>query len=219
MIIYMRSRINDSMEKAENLNGRYIRLEPLVKGHAAGLVCAAASDISLYRWTPVPQGLEEVELYIQTALALGETGSGLAYAIVRLADGMVIGSTRFFNIERWLWTEGHLRYGRSFPDACEIGYSWLNNSAVRTAANTETKLLLLQLAFEKWQVFRVCFHTDVRNERSRAAIERIGGKMEGILRAHRPAVDQAPRDSARFSILISEWPDVKQKLEKYLDRQ
>ena len=206
------------METAENINGRFIRLEPLVKGHAAGLVSAAASDISLYRWSPVPQGLREVELYIQTALAHRENGSGFAFAIVRLTDGTVIGSTRFFNIERWQWAEGNPRYGRRFPDACEIGYSWLNSSAVRTAANTEAKLLLLQLAFEKWQVFRVCFHTDVRNERSRAAIERIGGKMEGILRAHRLAVDQTPRDSARFSILISEWPEIKQRLEKYLDR-
>jgi N-acetyltransferase len=207
------------MESVENLNGRFVRLEPLVREHAAALVSAAASDISIYRWTPVPQGLKEVELYIQTAMALRGSGSGQAYAIVRLTDGMVIGSTRFFNIEHWPWAEGAPRYGRSFPDACEIGYSWLTSSAIRTAANTESKWLLLRLAFEKWKAFRVCFHTDVRNERSRTAIERIGGKMEGILRAHRPAVDQTPRDSARFSILISEWPGVKQRLEHFLNRQ
>lgn len=207
------------METNENLIGRFIRLEPFGHEHALGLVSAAAADVSLYRWSPVPQGLKEVELYIQTALALRETGTGLAYAIVRVADGTVLGSTRFFNIERWSWTERNPRHGRNFPDACEIGYTWLTSSAVRTAANTEAKLLLLELAFETWHVFRVCFHSDVRNERSRAAIERIGGKMEGILRAHRLAVDQSPRDSARFSILLSEWPEVKQRLRNLLDRQ
>ena len=206
------------MEKADILTGQYIRLEPLEKIHAAGLVVAAAGDISLYRWSPVPQGLKEAEAYIQTALDWREAGSALAFATIRIEDGAVIGSTRFFNMEKWLWAEGNTRRGYIFPDACEIGYTWLAKSAVRTGANTESKLLLLQMAFEKWQVFRVCFHADVRNERSRAAIERIGGKMEGILRAHRLAVDQIPRDSARFSILLSEWPEVKQKLKKLLDR-
>jgi N-acetyltransferase len=207
------------METIENLNGRFIRLEPLSHRHAAGLVSAAAADISLYRWSPVPQGLTEMNAYIQTASIQQEAGSVLAFAIVKISDGSLIGSTRFFNIERWLWAVESPRYGRIFPDACEIGYSWLTSSALRTAANTEAKLLLLQMAFEKWQVFRVCFHSDIRNARSRAAIERIGGKMEGILRAHRLAVDQIPRDSARFSILFSEWPDVKRRLENLLDRQ
>ena len=204
------------MEKTETLTGRFVRLEPLEAVHVEGLASAAAADISLYRWSPVPQGLEEAKEYIQTALDLRASGSALAFATIRIADNAVIGSTRFFNIERWLWAQDHPRHNRIFPDACEIGYTWLTGSAVRTAANTEAKLLLLKMAFENWQVFRVCFHADARNERSRAAIERIGGKMEGILRAHRLAVDQVPRDSARFSILLSEWPDVKDKLEKLL---
>jgi len=206
------------MEQTRVLTGQYIRLEPLEMTHAFGLAEAAAKDISLYRWSPVPQGITEAEEYIQTALAWRAAGSALAFAIVRIEDSAVVGSTRFFNIEKWSWAEGHLRRNRIFPDACEIGYTWLTQSAVRTVVNTEAKLLLLGMAFEKWQVFRVCFHADVRNERSCAAIERIGGKMEGILRAHRLAVDQIPRDSARFSILRSEWPEVKQKLEKLLDR-
>lgn len=206
------------MEQANVLTGQYIRLEPLELIHAAGLAGAAAEDISLYRWSPVPQGIKEAEEYIQTALAWRAADSALAFAIIRIEDDAVIGSTRFFNIERWLWAEGQTRRNRIFPDACEIGYTWLAQSAVRTAANTEAKWLLLQMAFEKWQVFRVCFHADVRNERSCAAIERIGGKSEGILRAHRLAVDQIPRDSARFSILLSEWPEIKRKLEKLLVR-
>jgi RimJ/RimL family protein N-acetyltransferase len=204
------------MEQTNTLTGQYIRLEPLELTHAAGLAGAAAEDISLYRWSPVPQGIKEAEEYIRTAMTWRAAGSALAFAIIRIEDDAVIGSTRFFNIEKWLWAEGHDRWNRIFPDACEIGYTWLARSALRTAVNTEAKLLLLEMAFEKWQVFRVCFHADVRNERSRAAIERIGGKLEGILRAHRLAVDQIPRDSARFSILLSEWPEVKQKLEKLL---
>jgi RimJ/RimL family protein N-acetyltransferase len=206
------------MEKTGILTGHYIRLEPLELIHATGLAGAAAEDISLYRWSPVPQGIKEAEEYIQTALAWRAAGSALAFAIVRIEDGAVIGSSRFFNIEKWSWAKGHARENRIFPDACEMGYTWLGASAIRTAANTEAKLLLLDMAFEKWQVFRVCFHADVRNQRSCAAIERIGGKMEGILRAHRLAVDQIPRDSTRFSILLSEWPEVKRKLEKLLDR-
>ena len=134
-------------------------------------------------------------------------------------DNTVIGSTRFWNIEHWAWPQGHKFHGRETPDACEIGYTWLTQSAIRTAANTEAKLLMLTHAFETWEVFRVCLHTDARNERSRAAIERIGGKFEGILRAHRMAADFIPRDSARFSILAAEWPAAKQRLIQLMDRK
>jgi len=105
------------------------------------------------------------------------------------------------------------------PDACEIGYTWLNRSAIRTGANTEAKLLMLTYAFEGWGVLRVCFHTDARNQRSRAALERIGGKFEGVLRAHRMAADFIPRDSVRYSIVAAEWPDVKQRLSQLLDHR
>ena len=102
-------------------------------------------------------------------------------------------------------------FGRS--DRAEIGYTWLSGSAVRTGANAEAKLLMLTRAFEDWQVFRVCFHAEARNERSRAAIERIGGTFEGILRAHQLAADLTPRDSARYSILAAEWPAIRARLE------
>ncbi len=100
----------------------------------------------------------------------------------------------------------------SNPDVCEIGYTWLTHQAIRTAANTEAKLLMLTHAFEVWQMLRVCLHTDARNKRSQAAIERIGGKFEGILRAHRMAADFIPRDSYRYSIVAAEWPEAKQKI-------
>jgi len=200
------------------LQGGHIRLEPLEHSHAGGLAAAAAVDPSLYRWTPVPQGEAEAARYVQTALDWQEAGTAVPFAIIRLADGRVVGSTRFFNLERWLWPEGHPSHGRGVPDAGEIGYTWLTRSATRTAANTEAKLLMMQHAFELWKVFRVCFHTDARNQRSRAALERIGGKFEGILRSHRMAADYIPRDSARYSIIEAEWPQVKQRLNQRLDK-
>jgi len=102
------------------------------------------------------------------------------------------------------------------PDGCEIGYTWLSREAIRTAANTEAKLLMLTHAFESWRVLRVCFHSDARNQRSRAALERIGARFEGILRAHRLAADNIARDSARYSIVESEWPLVKEHLDRLL---
>ncbi|PYX39095.1 MAG: N-acetyltransferase, partial [Acidobacteria bacterium] len=179
---------------------------------------ASALDPQLYQWSPVPQGNAESRRYIDTALAWREAGTALAFATMRSVDNLVLGSTRFFNLEHWTWPEGHPLYGRATPDACEIGYTWLSRAALRTPANTETKLLLLTYAFEIWDVFRVCLHTDVRNQRSRAAIERIGGQFEGILRAHRMAADYIPRDSARYSILAAEWPKVKQHLNQKLSR-
>jgi RimJ/RimL family protein N-acetyltransferase len=125
---------------------------------------------------------------------------------------MVIGSTRFWNLEHWAWPATHPSHGRSAPDACEIGYTWFAKSAIRTGANTEAKFLMLRHAFEVWQVLRVCFHTDARNQWSRAALERIGGQSEGILRAHRMAADFVPRDSVRYSIIAAEWPTVRQHL-------
>jgi len=201
------------------LQGRHIRLEPLEHRHVDGLVAAAAADPSLYRWSPVPQGKTEASAYVATALAWRESGTAVPFAIVRANDSEVIGSTRFFNLERWSWPQGHPLNGRDVPDACEIGYTWLTRSAIRTPANSEAKLLMLTHAFEKWEMLRVCFHTDVRNQRSRAALERIGGQFEGILRAHRMAADYIPRDSVRYSIVAAEWPAVKQRLLQFVDRQ
>jgi N-acetyltransferase len=194
------------------LSGRRIRLEPLALSHADALTVASAGDPELYRWSAVPIGRDAVLRYIQTALAWREAGTAVPFATVRIADGAVLGSTRFFDIERWAWPEGHPRHGREHPDVCEIGYTWLTASAIRTAANTEAKLLMLTHAFEAWGMLRVCLHTDARNKRSQAAIERIGGKFEGVLRAHRMAADFTPRDSFRYSIVAAEWPEAKRRL-------
>jgi len=194
------------------LTGSHIRLEPLTLAHAEGLVAASSGDPILYQWSAVPIGRQAVLRYIETARAWRDAGSAIPFATVRLADGAVIGSTRFFDIEQWAWPVGHSRHGRGLPDVCEIGYTWLAHSAVRTAANTEAKLLMLTHAFEVWGMLRVCLHTDARNMRSQAAIERIGGKFEGSLRAHRLGADFTPRESFRYSILASEWPEAKRQL-------
>jgi RimJ/RimL family protein N-acetyltransferase len=198
------------------LLGTHVRLEPLDARHVDGLVKAAAVDPGLYQWSPVPQGEDEVARYVETAIAWKHAGTSVPFAIVRLRDGAVLGSTRFWNLERWAWPSHHRSHGRVTPDAGEIGYTWLTRDAVRTAANTEAKLLMLCQAFDMWQVLRICFHTDARNARSRAALERLGAQREGLLRAHRMAADFTARDSVRYSLLAAEWPAVKTRLTSLL---
>jgi RimJ/RimL family protein N-acetyltransferase len=195
------------------LEGGHVRLEPLELRHADALAAASAAEPSLYQWSAVPQGKLDMTCYIETALRWRDAGTAVPFAIVRRSDNAVIGSTRYFDMERWAWPEGHARHGSSAADACEIGYTWLTISAIRTAANTEAKRLMLAHAFESWRMLRVCLHTDKRNQRSRGAIERIGGQFEGILRSHRMAADHIPRDSARYSIVAEEWPALKPRLE------
>ncbi len=194
------------------LQGGHVRLEPLSLEHVEGLVKASAGGAELYRWSPVPQNSEAARKYVETALRWKAEGTAAPFAVVRMSDGAVIGSTRFFDVERWAWPEGHDRFGRVNPDVCEIGYTWYAPEAIRSGANTEAKGLMLSHAFDTWGVLRVCLHTDVRNERSRRAIERIGGRFEGVLRSHRMAADFTARDSARYSILAGEWPEVKERL-------
>lgn len=201
------------------LEGKHVRLEPLEMGHADALVeavNAAVDPSSLYRWTQVPRSAAEADQYIGAALAMRDAGTAMPFVTIRKLDGAVVGSTRFFDMQTFAWPAGHPRHGRTAPDVCEIGYTWLAQSAIRTAANTESKFLMLSYAFETWNVLRVCLHTDVRNLRSQVAIARIGGVKEGVLRAHRMASDAIARDSARFSIIGTEWPGVKQRLRRML---
>src|SRR5260370_9610105 len=212
------------------LTGKHIRLEPLEYRHVEGLVAASATDASLYQWSPVPRGKVEATSYVDAALASRDASSAVSFAIVRLNDGLndgfddgvddgvVIGSTRFFNLERWSWPKGHPRHGRHDPDVCEIGYTWLARSAIRTAANTEPKVLMLTHAFETCQVVGVCFHTDARNQRSRTALERIGGNFHWILPAHRRAPDYIAPYSVRYSIVAAEWPAVEQHVRQLLSQ-
>jgi RimJ/RimL family protein N-acetyltransferase len=204
--------------ESPTLQGRHIRLEPLGGQHVPGLATAAAGDAALYQWTQVPQGEDEARRYVAAAQAMRDARTAVPFATIRQGDGAVIGSTRFFFLEWWAWPPGHARHGRAAPDAGEIGYTWLGPGAVRSGANTEAKYLMLDHAFEHWGMLRVCLHTDARNTRSRAAMERIGCRFEGILRAHRMAADFIARDSARYSITAAEWPEVKQRFQGLMSR-
>jgi RimJ/RimL family protein N-acetyltransferase len=194
------------------LAGSLIRLEPLAREHIKSLAAAAAAGApaqgdNLYRWTVVPQDIDGTTKYVNTALKWRNEGTAIPFVIIQ--NNAIIGSTRFWNIERWLWPAGHARHNNPNPDACEIGYTWLTRAALRTGANTEAKLLMFSHAFEMWNTLRVCLHTDSRNLRSQAAMERLGCKREGVLRAHRMAADSTSRDSVRFSIIAAEWPETK----------
>ncbi len=203
--------------QALTLTGQHIRLEPLRLEHVKALSAASEADPSLcddliYKFTVVPQGTEETNRYIQTALDWQNAGTAVPFIVIRNADNAVIGTTRYWNIERWLWPAGHARHGNPHPDVCEIGWTWYTRSAIRTGANTEAKFLMLAHAFEAWNALRVCLHTDSRNLRSQASMERIGFNREGILRAHKLAVDNIPRDSVRYSMIAAEWLEAKKSL-------
>jgi N-acetyltransferase len=125
------------------LQGKHVRLEPLGRRHVEGLAAASAEDPALYQWSPVPRSAAEATKYVETALAWQEAGTAAPFAVIRVADDMIIGSTRFWQIERWPWPQGHPLHNRPTPDACEIGHTWFARSAIRTAANTESKFLML----------------------------------------------------------------------------
>jgi len=195
--------------------GAHVRLEPLALRHVPALTEAASGPRDTYAYTWVPDGEAAMLRYVQEALALREAGAAVPFATVQRATGRVIGSTRFFNLEYFRWPAG-VRAPPQPPDAVEVGWTWLAADAQRTAVNTEAKLLMLTHAFESWCVVRVNLRTDARNTRSRAAIERLGAKLDGILRAHVPASDGGLRDTATYSLLASEWPGAKARLEARL---
>jgi len=193
------------------LEGTHVRLEPLALAHVPALAGAASGPRGTYALTWVPEGEAAMRRYVEEAIALREGGAAVPFATVQRATGRVIGSTRFFNFEYFRWPDG-ARAAPQPPDAVEIGWTWLAADAQRTAANTDAKLLMLTHAFESWRVLRVNLRTDARNARSRAAIERLGARLDGILRAHLPAADGGVRDTATYSLLASEWPAAKARL-------
>ncbi len=186
------------------LEGVHVRLEPLAKAHLAGLA-EVGLDQELWRWIPIPvRTQEEMAAYIDTALKEQERGTSLPFAIVEKATDRAIGSTRYGNIDRT-----HLRV--------EIGWTWVAREWQGTAINTEAKYLLLRHAFESLGCMRVELKTDSLNERSRAAILRIGAREEGIFRSHMITASGRIRHTVYFSIIDSEWPAVKARLETKLN--
>jgi RimJ/RimL family protein N-acetyltransferase len=181
------------------LVGKTVELQPLQREHASALLDAAA-DGQLWnmKLTVVP-GPETIQGYITTALEGQRAGTVMPFVIVRRDTGSIVGSTRFWKIDR-------------ANRKMEIGHTWLSASVQRSGVNTEAKYLLLAHAFEVMSAVRVQFTTDELNERSRAAILRVGAKQEGIVRHERIMPDGRKRNSVRFSIIDSEWPDVKAML-------
>ena len=178
------------------LTGTTVELRPLQREHSAALVQAAA-DGQLWnlKVTNVP-GPDTVDKYVDTALAGREAGTMIPFVIVRRDTGEVVGSTRFWKVDR-------------VNRKLEIGHTYISQSVQKSGVNTEAKLLLLTHAFEVMDCVRVQFTTDELNEKSRAAILRLGAVQEGIVRHERIMPDGRKRNSVRFSIIDPEWPQVK----------
>ncbi len=188
------------------LTGAEVRLEPLGQEHADGLYIAG-QEPRLWRYLPADPSasLEDVRTWIAAALRDRERGTQLPFAILDRALGRCIGSTRYTNIS-------------PRDRGLEIGWTWLTPGAQRTGVNTECKYLLLRHAFEELGAVRVQLKADVRNEISQRAIERLGAVREGVVRKHMLVLDDYIRDSVMYSILNSEWPAVKSRLEGLLAR-
>jgi RimJ/RimL family protein N-acetyltransferase len=185
------------------LEGAHVRLEPLSRQHLAGLA-EVGLDRELWRWIPVPvQTAQDMAEYIEVALGEQSRGVSLPFALVDRATGRAVGSTRYGNIDHT-----HHRV--------EIGWTWVAKPWQRTALNTEAKYLLLRHAFLTLGCIRVELKTDSLNERSRAAIVRIGAREEGIFRNHMITASGRLRHSAYYSIIAEEWPEVQTRLEARL---
>jgi N-acetyltransferase len=188
------------------LTGSTIRLEPLSLTHAPDLLQAAAEK-SIWSYMPLSgfPDMEATETWIRDSLAAQSAGTDLPFAIVLADTNVAVGSTRYMDIRR-----AHR--------GLEIGWTWLAPGVQRTRVNTEAKYLLLTHAFENLGAVRIQLKTDARNIRSQRAIERIGAVMEGAHRRHMLTWDGHIRDTIYYSILDTEWPQVKQKLEAILAR-
>jgi RimJ/RimL family protein N-acetyltransferase len=187
------------------LTGHGVRLEPLNEAHAGGLR-EAASDGNLWElwFTAVPEP-DKVESYIQAALDGQRAGHMLPWVVRELTSGKVVGSTRYHDIVAPI-------------DRVEIGYTWYAKSWQRTHVNTACKLLLFQHAFEAAGCAVVGLRTDNFNFASQRAIERLGAKKDGVIRHHQARRDGSVRDSVMYSVLATEWPDVKRHLVLRLHR-
>jgi RimJ/RimL family protein N-acetyltransferase len=187
------------------LQGRHVRLEPMSRDHRAGLT-AAGRAARIWRWMPLdgstPEGMLQL---VDGALAAREAGSEVPFVTIEQATGRVVGSTRYLAL-----AAAHLRL--------EIGWTWIDPEMQRTAVNTEAKLLGLGHAFDTLGLRRVEFKTDALNEQSRAAILGIGAQFEGIFRKHMVMANGRARDSAYYSVIDTEWPDVRAHLQARLAR-
>lgn len=189
---------------ATSLEGSVVRLEPLGRRHERGLFEAARSPAA-WRWMPRdPSGdRERFRAWIGEAIAASEGGREVAFATLDARTGEPIGSTRYLAL-------------RPEHRGLEIGWTWLAPSRWGTGANVEAKLLMLEHAFERLGCIRVEFKTDARNARSRGALEALPARFEGVFRKHMLVRGGEPRDSAYYSVVDDEWPDVRENLRRRL---
>jgi RimJ/RimL family protein N-acetyltransferase len=187
------------------LLGARVVLEPLSLEHCTALAEATAEDRSTYGFTLVPRGIAEMTSEVEGLLRGFEDGEVVPFAQRDVATDRLVGMTRLMTLRT--------RPGGLAPYALEIGGTWLASSAQRTGVNTEAKFLLLRFAFEQWGVSRVELKTDIRDERSKSAMTRLGATFEGVLRHYQPSLvpgeEEQYRDTAMFSVVDDEWPRVK----------
>lgn len=191
-------------EKA-SLEGHGVRLEPLAPAHSEGLAAAAADGRLWELWYTSVPAPGEVEAYIAEALAGREAGNMLPWVVRELATGTIVGTTRYHDIV-------------VAADRVEIGWTWYAASWQRSHVNTACKLLLFTHAFEELGCKVVGLRTDNFNFASQRAIEALGAKKDGVLRHHQRRRDGSVRDSVMYSLLASEWPDVRKHLTARLTR-
>ncbi len=190
---------------ASVLEGKIVRLEPLARRHEKGLL-EAAQDERIWRWMPydASESDESFHAWLEDALASASAGTEAAFSIVDAGTGEPVGSTRYLAL-------------RPEHRGLEIGWTWLAPAHWQTGANVEAKLLMLEHAFERLGCLRVEFKTDARNERSRAALAALPAQFEGIFRKHMLVRGGERRDSAYYSIIDDEWPEVRDNLRRRID--
>jgi N-acetyltransferase len=187
------------------LEGKVVRLEPLARRHERGLF-EVTQDGRIWRWMPydASESRQTFHAWLEDALAASEAGTEGAFATVDADTGEPVGSTRYLGL-------------RPEHGVLEIGWTWLAPAYWRTGANVEAKLLMLEHAFEDLGCLRVEFKTDARNERSRAALAALPAQFEGVFRKHMLVRGGERRDSAYYSIIDDEWPEVRENLDRRLD--
>jgi N-acetyltransferase len=193
-----------NMDKIVTLEGNAVKLVPMEPSQLDGL-WEAGQNQSIWEFTSSKvRSKDEMKMVIESAMAEREKGTQIPFVVLDKKTGKIVGSSRFLDI-----SDAH--------KTLEVGWTWYSPDYWRTRVNTQTKLLMLQHAFEKIGVNRVQFCTDSRNVRSQAAIERLGAQREGVLRKHRIIADGYVRDTVVFSILKEEWPQIHSGLQGKLN--
>ena len=183
------------------LSGQSVRLEPLEPHHIPALMATAQKSPEEYRYTSTPVTEAQRDSYFEAAFRGRKAGTAYPFVLLDAYTEGIIGSSRYSDI---IWRHRN----------CELGYTWLDPAYQGSAVNVESKFLMLEHAFETLKFLRVQIHTDTRNTRSQKAIEALGATFEGVLRRHMVAKDGFVRDTKVYSVVDTDWPEVKKRLEE-----